>query len=180
MQSISLFLTLILFQFFAYGEECVTKDQSTLEIKSGNIDALSSSISVVFKDKAYTSLRYLIQVAGNAEAIDANQAITQQELQETLRYIYADKLSYDDLMRMQKNLLVDKNFLKLTPFQQADAKKVLGDITDVEAQMNLARTTSNLNCRFAFTDNPLDDLPKKGIQVESGRMVRAVCWHKKN
>jgi hypothetical protein len=166
------------------AEDCIQKFQNTQGSASDKLNSISSSLtSVVFKDKTYTSIRYLIQAASNQQVIDENQVITQKELQETLRYIYADKLTYDDLLNMRKLIPENSEFNKLTDAQQRDVKKVMEDIIAVEARMNISRTMSDVKCRFVLTDNPLDEAPpevedKTSPQTQS-RMVRALCWKNK-
>ncbi len=178
----------------ALGQDCKQKNQDAVEVTSGNLSALSKSVSVVFKDKTYNSLHYLIQVAGNDEVQDSSYVITQRELQEVLRYIHQDKLSYSDLMRMRSDLLNQKDFQKLSSSQQFDAQRVLDDIIFVEQRMNEYRNVSNMYCRFALQDNPFDEYPKDSIfkrdlnldiereqitQMKNNRSVCGLCWYKK-
>lgn len=186
--------------FLAYGQDykndCNAKNKNALEVSSGNMTSLSKTISVVFIDKTSIPLRYLIQVAGNNEVLDDSHPITQKEIQETVRYIYNGKLTYDDLVKMRTDLLNQKEFQKLSALQQADAQTVLNDIIYVESRMNEYRNISNMYCRFALADNPFDEYPRNsifrsGVEVENGegrltilkmkqdRSVGGLCWYKK-
>lgn len=200
-----LYLVITFFMFvsnsFAVEQEnksdCNTKNKNSLEVTSGNFSNLSNTVSVLFVSKTYKPLRYLIQVAGNNIEQDDSHAITQQELQETIRYIHNEKLTYDDLVKMRNDLLTDQNFKKLSPMQQSDAQTVLNDIISVEATMNQHRNLSNMYCRFALADNPFDEFPKDSIftsgiksdendekqetimKMKQNRSVCAFCWYKK-
>jgi hypothetical protein len=184
MKLLSFFFFYSLISTVLVAEECIQKSPYAPESASDKLISLSSSLSsVVFKDKTYTSIRYLIQVASNQQVIDENQVITQKELQETLRYIYADKLTYDDLLNMRKLIPENSEFKKLNEVQQRDVKKVMEDIIEVETRMNISRTLSDLRCRFVLTDNPLDEAPpevedKTSTPIQN-RMVRALCWKNK-
>lgn len=177
--------------------DCGSKNKNSLDIASENISTLSKVVSMVFVNKTYKPLRYLIQVAGNNIYNDKSQGITQQELQETIRYIYNEKLTYDDLVKMRTDLIKDQNFKKLSPIQQSETQSVLNDIISVEASMNQHRNLSNMYCRFALADNPFDEFPKESIftsgikseenderqetimKMKQNRSVCAFCWYKK-
>lgn len=194
---IRILLILSTFLNVAQGQDCNKKNQDAFDISSGNLNDLSKTVSVVFKDKTYNSLHYLIQVAGNDEIQDESYVVTQKELQEVLRYVYQDKLTYDDLLKMKEDLVNQKDFKKLTELQQIDAQRVLDDIIYVENRMNQFRNISNMYCRFALTDNPFDQFPKdsvfnldpdslskndereKIIEMKNNRSVCGLCWYKK-
>lgn len=180
-----------------FGDDCASKNQNQMKDSSGNLSTLSKTISVVFKNKSYDSLRYLIQVAGNDEVKNESYVITQKELQETIRYIYQEKLNADDLRKMRTDLLDHKDFQKLSSLQQIDARRVLDDIVYVENRMNEYRNLSNMYCRFALADNPFDEFPKGSIfrsdialedlkdgreqilKMNQNRSVCGLCWYKK-
>ncbi len=176
-------MIITIYQQNAHCEVCDIKNQNSLEVKTGNMTSLSKVVSVVFKDRKYNTLTYLIQVAGNAFAIDDKYTITQQELQEILRYIELDKVTYADLLEIQNQLPEKTSFIKLTAAQQLDAKNVLDDIINVATQMENAKNVSNLSCKFVLLDNPIDAFSDEkraslGDTVEN-RMVSAKCRHKK-
>ena len=187
----------LLLPILAYSQECNFSTKNPPEISSGNLESLSRIVSVVFKDKTYNSLHYLIQVAGNDEIDDKANVITQKETQEVLRYMHQDKLTYDDLIKMREDLPRNIYFKRLSNLQQIDAQSVLDDIIHVETRMNEYRNTSNMYCRFALTDNPYDEFPRESIfrksfdfettkeekekiiKLREGRGVSGLCWNKK-
>lgn len=190
-------LVVLAMPILAHGQDCYSDLKNPPEVSAGNLASLSSTLSVVFKDKTYNSLHYLIQVAGNDEIDDKFNVITQKETQEVLRYIYQDKLTYDDLIKMRNDLPNNRYFKQLNNLQQLDAQRVLDDIIHVESRMNEFRNTSNMYCRFALTDNPYDEFPKESIfrknfnfettpeekekiiKLREGRSVSGLCWNKK-
>lgn len=198
MNRLCLKLLSFLLPILAHSEECNWTLKNPPEISSGNLASLATTLSVVFKDKTYNSLHYLIQVAGNDEIDDKSIVITQKETQEVLRYMYQDKLTYDDLVKMRNDLPNNIYFKRLNELQQIDAQRVLEDIIHVETRMNEYRNMSNMYCRFALTDNPYDEFPRESIfrksfnfettkeekekiiKLREGRGVSGLCWNKKN
>lgn len=198
MNRLCLKLLSFLLPIMVHSQECNLNLKNPPEISSGNLASLATTVSVVFKDKTYNSLHYLIQVAGNDEIDDKSIVITQKETQEVLRYMYQDKLTYDDLVKMRNDLPNNIYFKRLNELQQIDAQRVLEDIIHVETRMNEYRNMSNMYCRFALTDNPYDEFPRESIfrksfnfettkeekekiiKLREGRGVSGLCWNKKN
>jgi hypothetical protein len=164
---------LLIFNIVYAAENCSVQESLTVPI--GNGQSLRSTVSsVVFRDKIYNSLHYLIQVTGNAEVLNSKLFITQKELNELLRYITVDDLNYYALVQMKKRLITEIKFLELNDDQQKDAIKILEDIISVKGKMEEDKVLYNIGCKFSFTDKPqydfLDD-----VNLVKNRTVSAVC-----
>lgn len=137
--------------------------------------------------------QHLIAVTQNNTKDDEQHFITQKELQEILRFIHRDKLSFLDIQNIQHEI---EDTTNLDIDQKAEATRLLSDIIYVEGRMNDHRWYSKFYCRFSLQDNPFDEVAHDSIfkrpdlyrdqltdaefqeiQKSSGkRSVIGLCW----
>lgn len=110
--------------------------------------------------KTQTTKEYLKYIIKNNVKSEDLSFITQKELQETLRFIYRDDLTYLDIKSIQDQIASDP---ELTIDQMSEATRVLGDIMYVESRMNEYRFYSKFYCRFSLADNPMDEVARDSI-----------------
>jgi len=136
--------------------------------------------------------QYLIAVAQNDTKDEEHHFITQKELQETLRLIHRDKLSFLDMQNIQHEI---EELIDMDIDQRAEASRLLYDIIIVEGRMNDYRLYS-YNCRFSLRDDPYLDVARDSIlkrpdlyrdqftkkefedfqKADNKRAVIGLCW----
>ncbi len=104
--------------------------------------------------------QHLIAVTQNDTKDEEQHFITQKELQEILRFIHRDKLSFLDIQHIQHEIEATTD---LNIDQKAEAMRLLSDIIYVEGRMNDYRWYSKFYCRFSLQNNPFDEVAHDSI-----------------
>lgn len=103
-------------------------------------------------------LRYLIQSAGNEET-EGHDFITVKEMQGAVRYFHIDKTDYNTMFMLKMNLNKNEEYQQLSSLAQADVERTMRNIMIVEKAMAEHRQAEGMWCRFALSNNPVEELP---------------------
>ena len=149
------------------------------------------------EDKLNRVVLYLLKTAENSLGQAAHE-ITQQELQETLRFAHFDKMSAKDLFDAKITIRELHRFQNLSTEDQRDILNILQDMIEVTLKMNEQRE-HGLWCHFNLGNDPWNEVPNRSFiknpeqfrgeisdkEIEmaiKGRNLRTIiaqCWQKK-
>jgi len=162
--------------------------------------AISAQVDLLSDPKLGDTASYLLQIVSNGEnGLKNFEFISQKELQEVLRYVHRDELSFMDLFKIKSGIQESPRYAQLMPEQQMDLDRVIRDILFVRGRMGEFEIYEKFHCRFAMSDDPFDELsadsftknPEKyrgqlpdetinvALKSRGERAVIGLCWFKK-